>query len=66
MENIIVTAVFYGEKKFIAPVYLLAVEQHGPWWWRQPAYYIECEFSRLGPFYDKREAETQLEFIQSL
>lgn len=48
--------ILLGEKKLEPVQYRLVTEQHGPWWWRQPAYYIETDLLRLGPFYEKREA----------
>lgn len=44
--------------KVLKPVqFHVEMRMEGPWWWRQARYYVACEFSRLGPFDTKREAE---------
>lgn len=54
-----------GEKVLKPVEYTVTEKVTGPWWWRRREYWIECEFSRLGPFPSMRAANEMLFYAQS-
>lgn len=55
-----------GTKVFKPVEYNIVERVTGPWWWRRTRYWIECEFSRLGPFDTKDEAYRSLLIARSV
>lgn len=46
--------------------YWVAEKTEGPWWNRQRQYYVESEFSALGPYNTRRAADAALREISSI
>lgn len=53
-----------GEKVFKPIEYTVSEKIVGSWWWKRREYWIECEFSKLGPFDSKQEADRMLVYAR--
>lgn len=63
MSDAGITITWMGGVKTLKPIeYHITEKAKGPWWWRRIEYWIECEYSRLGPFDARHEAEKILAY----